>query len=293
MTSASPHLPEPALIDVRSREDFLAGHVKGSINFPARELILRSGELPPRSRPLTVFVNESDSQAIELVKAFFLRATWRISDFVPISIGCEHSKEVFIDRGWKLEKGTPPFGLRFWEPSPFVLQMAQLHLPTSGIALDFGCGSGRDMAFLSGIGWSCVGIDNRAKLLQQAMAMSDRFGTQANGTVAGVRAHLSLNSPFRNQCADLVLMVRFLHRPSAPSMLACVAIGGFFLCSHFIDGVQHSAVGTPKSPDAYLGRGELLKWIAADGGSFTILHNEETELDDGRPIVNFLARRTA
>jgi phage shock protein E len=46
----------PAILDVRTREEFAAGHVRGAINIPFNEVGRRVSELDPvRDRPLIVY----------------------------------------------------------------------------------------------------------------------------------------------------------------------------------------------------------------------------------------------
>jgi hypothetical protein len=85
------------------------------------------------------------------------------------------------------------------------------------------------------------------------------------------------------------LISRFLHRPSLQATLDTVRIDGFLVYSHFLDGCQHTAVGTPSSPDGFLLKGELE--VAVEEAGFVILECVYTSLPDGRPIVELLARR--
>jgi rhodanese-related sulfurtransferase len=43
------------LLDVRSREEFAAGHLPGSVNIPVDELEGRLHELPPSDRPVVAY----------------------------------------------------------------------------------------------------------------------------------------------------------------------------------------------------------------------------------------------
>ena len=65
------------------------------------------------------------------------------------------------------------------------------------------------------------------------------------------------------------------------------------LYSHFLDGVQHHPIGHPSSPNDYLQRGELRSVFCSGDAEFEVLvDDEESTLPDGRPMANFLARRT-
>ncbi|MBC7172924.1 MAG: rhodanese-like domain-containing protein [Polyangiaceae bacterium] len=43
------------LLDVRTREEFAAGHLPGAINVPVQELSARIGEVGPKDRPIVVY----------------------------------------------------------------------------------------------------------------------------------------------------------------------------------------------------------------------------------------------
>lgn len=43
------------LVDVRTREEFAAGHLTGAVNIPVQELAERLGELEPRDRPIVLY----------------------------------------------------------------------------------------------------------------------------------------------------------------------------------------------------------------------------------------------
>ena len=43
------------LVDVRTPEEFEAGHISGAVNIPVRELDRRLAELEPKQRPVVVY----------------------------------------------------------------------------------------------------------------------------------------------------------------------------------------------------------------------------------------------
>jgi SAM-dependent methyltransferase len=82
-------------------------------------------------------------------------------------------------------------------PSPELLQaLADGWLPSSGRALDVGCGLGSEAAHLHGLGWRVVGLDLSAVALVTATAQ--------NPGPAYVRADL-LQSPLRSSSIDVCL----------------------------------------------------------------------------------------
>jgi phage shock protein E len=58
------------LLDVRTQEEFAAGHLEGAINIPVQELEERIDELP-EGRPLVVYCQSGrrSAKAVELLRA--------------------------------------------------------------------------------------------------------------------------------------------------------------------------------------------------------------------------------
>ena len=89
---------------------------------------------------------------------------------------------------------------RWWHlsgPSPELLQaLADGWLPSSGRALDVGCGLGSEAVHLHGLGWRVAGLDLSAVALTTAAAQ--------NPGPAYVRADL-LRTPLRSSSIDVCL----------------------------------------------------------------------------------------
>lgn len=217
-----------------------------------------------------------------------------------------------------LQRGTPLPAHRLWQPAPLLertITTIERAIGGAGVAFDCGCGGGRDAAFLAARGWAVIAADHRLKLLGDAAALARRYARSdagmgsdsvdaataaASGGVDCVVATFDTVLNVRPRSVDLVLAVRFLHRPLLPALADAVRPGGVVLYHHFVDGVQHSAVGRPKNPAHILRRGELRTVFpappagtgGADADGFDVLVDEETTIADGRPVVNFVARRT-
>ncbi len=80
------------LIDVRSTEEFVTGHIDGAINIPASELPMRIGELPSNATIVTVcnFGGARSCGAAEQLKSL------GYSNALPLRGGM---------RGWQDEQG--------------------------------------------------------------------------------------------------------------------------------------------------------------------------------------------
>jgi len=85
------------------------------------------------------------------------------------------------------------------EPSPFVVEVVR-DLP-AGRALDLACGAGRHAHWLAERGWDVVAVDNSDEALTQVRVPKLRLDLEREPL------------PFPDASFDLVLIVRFLHRP--------------------------------------------------------------------------------
>jgi tellurite methyltransferase len=87
------------------------------------------------------------------------------------------------------------------QPAAIVVEAAKLNAP--GRALDLACGRGRNAVFLVEQGWSVVGIDGSAAVME---GMDPRVTTRV--------LDLERNPlPFENDSFDMVCIIHFLHRP--------------------------------------------------------------------------------
>lgn len=87
------------------------------------------------------------------------------------------------------------------QPAAIVVEAAKLIAP--GQALDLACGRGRNAVFLVEQGWSVVGIDGSAAVME---AVDPRVTTRV--------LDLERNPlPYENESFDMVCIIHFLHRP--------------------------------------------------------------------------------
>lgn len=98
------------------------------------------------------------------------------------------------------------FGARYWEeryrghaahgrhdPSPQLVAEVE-HLPT-GVALDAGCGEGRNALWLAGRGWRVTAVDVSATALGRARNAAEELGADVVARVAWVEADLTTWAP--------------------------------------------------------------------------------------------------
>lgn len=71
------------LLDVRTREEFAEGHLKGAVNIPVQELAARANTLPPPDRRVVVYCRSGGRSASA---ARHLRSLgYRVLDLGPMS----------------------------------------------------------------------------------------------------------------------------------------------------------------------------------------------------------------
>mmetsp|Transcript_9247 Transcript_9247/g.18833 ORF Transcript_9247/g.18833 Transcript_9247/m.18833 type:complete len:204 (-) Transcript_9247:177-788(-) len=116
-----------------------------------------------------------------------------------------------------------PSTVRAWRPNLLLERVIEGDLrrncypwilgPQQGrVALDVGCGSGRDLVYLAEHlppEWSAVGVDNHSYALDRALTLAKRRRVRVKTRLEDLRKP----SPLSDITADLILGCRFLHRP--------------------------------------------------------------------------------
>jgi SAM-dependent methyltransferase len=176
-----------------------------------------------------------------------------------------------------------------WEPSPVLKGVidtieslrAASGEATRGVAVDLGCGSGRDCVFLALRNWISIGYDYMDESLERAKALAARYGTEIETVTLDLEAHPELASQHK---ADLVNVARYLHRPLFPVIAEMVNPGGFVVYHQFMIGCQK-----PRRPRFLLNEGELATTFTSLG--FEVIEDRVFTISDGRPCSWFLARK--
>ena len=149
-----------ALLDVRSRTDFESGHLLHSTSIPLDELSQRLYELPPPfEEPIGLL--GSDTKQLEEARKILERHRWTIDQ--------EILSEVLVGKEPIVKGGS---SRPIWKPNELLDEFFRSEKGRewysrrkSGVALDIGCGAGRDavlMARILGPSWLVVGVDNDA-----------------------------------------------------------------------------------------------------------------------------------
>lgn len=284
-------LHRQVIIDVRDVHHFTEGHLPEAAHFEGEEdLKARSAELPePTVRRMQgVLVVAPDEDFGKRVSAILLEYGFRSAEVWDV--GNSKAPPQLVQ--------TPP--CRLWAPSAMAVRAEalarELGLPKN--ALDVGCGTGRDAAYLASRGWNVTGVERCPKLASRAEQLATRryagdVDERDRGTVRAIvrtlGAHTTEDSAWmRDNAASLVLVVRFLRRSVLHLLRQAVPPGGLLAYEHFLDGCEE--FGSPMNPAQRLRHGELARVFGSEHG-FTILVDEVAHLLDGRPIARFIARR--
>ena len=129
-------------------------------------------------------------------------------------------------------------------------------LPPGGAALDVACGRGRHALWLAGQGFSTRGVDRDGEAVQFLKAEAERLDLPV---AAGV-VDLESDGVSLGQAAyDLVVVMRYLHRPLFPALRAALKPGGVLVYETFTRA--QAARGRPTNPRFLLEEGELRELI--------------------------------
>lgn len=264
------------VIDVRPCEEYNAGHAEGSFSFPWEDISLLSCGLPDRDCSIKVVFGAH--QNVQDIQGFFVRLRYQSLEMCLVS-----------DIAEPLTLATPK-GFCF-KPSAFlssVITQVEQAVGRGAVALDVGCGSGRDMVFLASRQWTVIGIENRKRLLACAHMLADRF--KVRHRVAGIIWDVKKgSSAVRHHSYHLLHCCRFIHRPSLPRFIDGLAEGGFVVYSHFLEGCEKTEIGHPKNSSGFFLRGELESILR--NCHVSILSAEEHVLHDGRPMIHVIGRK--
>ena len=261
------------LIDLRSAEAFLEGHIKASCSLPWQRLPQSMYELPANHFPIALI---GDATQLEEAEQFLQLKGYRV-------VECFLSDAIFWDQAFKqalVECGN--HSVQLWQANPLLTEIIDLLEAkiSARNALDLACGAGRDSVYLAQRGWQVTAIDYKANALERCNRLAK--STQVEITTL-LRDLENQPQPLADLSTDLVLVMRYLHRPLFPAIDALIKSGGGIIYSTFMVGSEH--FGSPRNPAYLLKPGELAKQFSG----YEILVDEHRQLADGRPVALFAA----
>ncbi|WMS86382.1 methyltransferase domain-containing protein [Pleionea litopenaei] len=274
-----------ALVDCRSRSEFIEQHCMGSVNIPASTLFDRMHELPVKSATIHLILDQS-SQASAL--QFFNERHFKIGhqfDWCALTSLSHFMASSLLETGAENTK--------FWRPAPFIEQAIQnltTECDSQKQILDVACGSGRDAIYLAMLGHQVYGVDYSATALARAQRTAEHYETQAHWAQLDLEkelastGHIQLPNDFP-AAFDLVIVCRYLHRPLLPLIKGWLKPGGVVAYQTFLVGCEK--ISSPRNPNFLLEPGEL----ASVFSDFTIKRNAVEWLADGRPMSAFVAQK--
>lgn len=208
------------------------------MNIPVGELAGRVHELPPRHGAVVVAEVEGASEAVQFLG----------------SIGREASVSDAWGYGERIASG------RLWSPNSFLLDVASQLEP--GLALDLGCGSGRDAVALAGLGWRVIAVDHLPDALSLGADLAQRY--LRSGEAARIEwrcANLEDGTFVIPGDCDLVAMFWYLNRPLIRSAVSSLAPGRSLVLETFT--AHHREVhGKPRTEAFVLQPGEIGELVA-------------------------------
>jgi SAM-dependent methyltransferase len=310
------------LIDLRPASEFAARHLAGSTNIPWAGLDGAVSQLPVAAEPVLVLAPS------ELVGLFLAFAVTRGRGLAAIAADSAALWAAAADADRQRPPGSPrlvsskaagSFSARAWAPSP-MLEAHEPALRPKGeaararpLALDLGCGSGRDAVFLATCGWDVVAVDSDARALARTehlaasarVALVGDIGAPSPSPDGRGRVQtllLDLEAPGSGcTCAlellarpQLVVFVRYLNRPLLEWARERVDVGGVVAIAHFLRGAELVGRMRPRDPADLLERGELARLFVVPGQSAGFradVDDEHAQAEDGRPMVHYAARR--
>ena len=206
-------------LDPRPSDEAAATPFSDAVNIPLAELPGRMYELPPPGEVLCL-----PDLPVGRETAEFLAKRKRTTTLVPFTEGVS---------------GT----CRLWRPNPFLEEVVPQLTP--GVALDVGCGAGRDAVFLASLGWRVLALDILPDALEQGRELAQRYLPELDAIewrLADVRR------TFPEGEFDLIVMFAFLNRPLLARAAELLHPGGSLVLETFTQ--QHRARhGRPASDD--------------------------------------------
>jgi SAM-dependent methyltransferase len=316
--------PNRHCLDLRSAEAYSEAHLVPSTSIPLDTLESRFSQLPPKNAGNS-FLVVTHKQALlhDLPVGELLTARgWRVDGVIELpQVSME---ETAIEKFWEYTGTMGVFGSGkegaelLFKPSPvlgawidWIEEDIAVHNPPllACSALDFGCGSGRDMGFLVAreFPWSVNGLDSWEKALERAEIMVKSINPSLLNRLihakiddeSGVITPLSTVAQnnlkhLYHYPADLILIIRFFPRHLFGQIYEFLRPGGYLIFSHFTD--PQSGMKDYDSPprDKRVQPGEVEDMLVnADIGwahRWEIMQAAYSSSEDGRPMWDIVAK---
>ncbi len=259
------------LLDVRTPEEHRdLGHIPGSLLLPVDLIASLPATVPAEGKPLLVYC-EHGVRSVAAAR-FLSRAGFE--GVLNLAGGMSRWKGAR-----EFSPGNPfhPAG-----PAAWLVQNADL-LPRGGEVLDVACGSGRHALLLAGAGFKVRGVDRDSPRIEALARLARRLALPLSAEVVDLETGGEVD--LGAAAYDLVVVIRYLHRPLFPALIRALRPGGILLYETFT-AEQGRRYGRPRDPHFLLEPGELRRLAAP----LEILREREGEHDGGF-VSSLVARR--
>lgn len=275
----------PVLIDLRPSAEFARCHVHGSYSLPLDLLHERLYELPPMGEWQLQMLGSREQ--LDSAQALLSPKGWQATevdiddepnwfDHYPVHVGVEQNL-------------TSPY-----RPNSFLaaaleaIDLGDAARASEGLAVDLGCGSGRDAVHIAAAlearapRWTVVGLDNHKGALERGRNLSKLTGTgcrRLQFEVADLRK-AGLEAMLENRSAPLRFVhgCRWLDVPLLAKIPQLLAPGGIVVWSTFLDPPDGSEpLAPPYKRSRRLSSGQMRQLLGEDAG-MEVLYDGEGEL---------------
>ena len=175
------------------------------------------------------------------------------------------------------------------KPTRWLVDHAHL-LPPAGEAIDVACGGGRNALWLAARGFNTLAVDRDASAIAQLSEVTRQRRLPLRAQVADLEEGrpegrpLPGEAPLRVAAFDVMVVVRYLHRPLFPALVAALRPGGVLVYETFTRA--QSLRGKPTNPAFLLDPGELARLIAP----LQVIEEREGEFE-GKMLASVIAVR--
>jgi len=166
-------------------------------------------ELPANHCPLALIGN---AEQLQLANDFLTSKGYTVKE-------SQLADDAFWQRAAKqniLQQGQ--HSVTLWRANPLlvnIIDQVEQHIPGRTM-IDLACGAGRDSVYLAQRGWQVTSIDNKLDTLERCQQLAK--SNQAELTTL-LRDLEKETEPLADLSADLVLVMRYLHRPLFDTLL--------------------------------------------------------------------------
>lgn len=272
------------IVDLRDVASYQQGHLKGSTNIVWTVLPESLNALPAAPAKLFLVGDRDEIEAASVLldsKGYEVNGSLVVNDVDAMQNWAQALPGQIVSGSDSKTLWSPSSLLLGWQQYCENLAIDPKKCNPRLAALDLGCGGGRDAIFLAKQGWMVTGIDQEARVLKRAKSLA----AQSKVNVKFKCCDLKKADCFPQQLFDLIVMVRYLNRELFDLMESQLKPGGYLLIQTFVEGVE--SFGSPKNPNFILAKNELAERFS----HFSIIHNQQEVLADGRPVISFIAQK--